>query len=197
VDSLQPENPETQPAETKPETSSLMKFLVDTLETLVLAVVVFVIINAVSARIRVDGPSMQPNLMSGQYVIVNKLAYRLGKPARGDVIMFYFPRNPLEEYIKRVVGLPGDKVTIENGVVYINGEVLDEPYLDQSPLYNGSWMVPEGHLFVLGDNRNDSSDSHNWGTVPLSYVIGKAVLVYWPPTDWGAVGHAAAANHAP
>lgn len=158
--------------------------LVDILETLALALILFYAINLTTARIRVDGQSMEPTLTSGQLVVVNRLAYRLGEPAIGDIVVFYFPRDPDQEYIKRLIGLPGDQVVIENGTVYVNGEALDEPYLAIHPSYTGTWTVPSGQVFVLGDNRNNSSDSHRWGTVPLDYIVGKALLIYWPPTDW-------------
>ncbi|OGO11614.1 MAG: signal peptidase I [Chloroflexi bacterium RBG_16_47_49] len=173
-----------------------MSFLVDILETLILSVVLFVSINMISARIRVDGDSMEPTLVSGEYVIVNRLSYRLGHPQRGDIIVFHFPRDPKEEYIKRVIGLPGDEVNVMNGLVYVNGQSLDENYLDVKMNYTGSWTVPTGQLFVLGDNRNNSSDSHDWGTVPMDYVVGKAVLVYWPPPAWGLIDHVTLANAA-
>ncbi len=176
----------TQP---KQKRSGFFRFLVDILETLILSLVLFVGINAVSARIRVDGASMEPTLVSGEYVIVSRLTYRLGNPQRGDIIVFHFPRDPKEEYIKRVIGLPGDEVQVKNGKVYINGQLLVESYLSVKMDYTGAWQVPQGQLFVLGDNRNNSSDSHDWGTVPMDYVVGKAILVYWPPFDWGLVGH--------
>lgn len=169
--------------------SNVRRFLVDILETLVLSVLLFAAINAVSARIRVDGYSMEPNMHSGEFVIVNKLAYKFGSPQIGDVIVFHFPRDPKQEYIKRVMGLPGDQVVISNKQVKINGRVLDEPYIAAQPVYQGSWTVTDDSLFVLGDNRNNSSDSHNWGLVPLSSVVGKALFVYWPPTEWGLVEH--------
>lgn len=174
--------------------SGVFRFLVDVLETLVLSVVLFVGINSVSARIRVDGESMVPTLVSGEYVIVSRLSYRIGAPQRGDIIVFHFPRDPKEEYIKRVIGLPGDEVQVMKGQVYINGQLLNESYLDVKMNYTGTWSVPTGQLFVLGDNRNNSSDSHDWGTVPMDYVVGKAILVYWPPVDWGLVGHVALAT---
>ncbi len=180
----------------KPKRSGFFRFLVDVLETLVLSVVLFVGINAVSARIRVDGESMVPTLVSGEYVIVSRLSYRLGTPQRGDIIVFHFPRDPKEEYIKRVIGLPGDTVEVKSGQVYINGQLLEENYLDVRINYTGSWRVPADQLFVLGDNRNNSSDSHDWGTVPMNYVVGKAILVYWPPLDWGLVGHVSLATAA-
>lgn len=172
--------------------SSARRFLIDVVETLILSVLLFAAINAVSARIRVDGYSMEPNLHSGEFVIVNKLAYKFGSPQIGDVIVFHFPRDTKQEYIKRVIGLPGDKVVISNKQVMVNGQVLDEPYIAAQPIYQGNWIVPEDSLFVLGDNRNNSSDSHNWGMVPLSNLVGKAFFIYWPPTEWGLVEHAEA-----
>jgi signal peptidase I len=187
-------NPEL--AQSKGKRSGFLSFLVDILETLILSLVLFVSINVISARIRVDGDSMVPTLLSGEYVVVNRLSYKLGNPQQGDIIVFHFPRDPKEEYIKRIIGLPGDDVEILNGSVYINGQPLDENYLDMTMNYTGKWRVPEGQLFVLGDNRNNSSDSHDWGTVPMDYVVGKAVLVYWPPPDWGLLDHVSLANAA-
>jgi signal peptidase I len=186
-----------QPAESSPNNPGIGRFIIDILETLVLSVLLFLAINAISARIRVDGFSMEPTLHSGQFVIVNKMAYRLGEPERGDVIVFRYPYDPQQEYIKRVIGLPGDHVVIENGMVYVNGQVLNEPYIAAAPIYQNNVTVPELSLFVLGDNRNNSSDSHNWGTVPMEYVIGKALLVYWPPTDWGLIPQSSSVIAAP
>jgi signal peptidase I len=170
--------------------------IVDILETLVLAIVFFLGINLISARILVDGASMEPTLVTGERVIVNRLSYKFGTPQQGDIIVFHYPRNPSEEYIKRVVGLPGDTVQVKNGSVYVNGLLLNESYLDVKTNYTGTWQVPDGQLFVLGDNRNNSSDSHDWGTVPMDYVVGKAILVYWPPADWGLIEHVPVANAA-
>ena len=183
-------------AQSKGKRSGFLSFLVDILETLVLSVVLFVGINIISARIRVDGDSMIPTLVSGEYVAVNRLSYQLGSPQRGDIIVFHFPRNPKEEYIKRVVGLPGDVVEVMNGSVYVNGQPLAENYLNVKMNYTGKWEVPADQLFVLGDNRNNSSDSHDWGTVPMDYVVGTAVLVYWPPPAWGLIDHVPLANAA-
>jgi signal peptidase I len=183
-----------EPAEPPRSGSGLLSFIVDVLETLILSLVLFVGINAISARIRVDGASMEPTLHTGEFVIVNKLAYKFTAPKQGDIIVFHFPRDPQEEYIKRVIGLPGDQISIQGGQVYVNGQPLDEPYISAKPAYPGNWVVPEGQLFVLGDNRNNSSDSHNWGTVPMDYVVGKAVFVYWPPESWGQIQHIPAAR---
>jgi len=161
------------------------RVILDFLETILLALFLFLAINSVSARIRIESISMQPTLYADNFVIVSKLAYKLGIPHRGDIIVFRYPPDPEREpYIKRVIGLSGDNVEVSNGVVHVNGIPLDEPYIYDQPNYNGSWMVPENSLFVLGDNRNRSSDSHSWGMVPLENVIGKALVVYWPPENW-------------
>jgi signal peptidase I len=186
--------PDTPPKERKP---GFLRFILDVLETLVLSVLLFAGINAISARIRVDGYSMEPTLHSGEFVIVNKLAYRVGSPQIGDVIVFHFPRDIEQEYIKRVIGLPGDNVVVSGGKVYVNDQPLEEPYIAAPPAYEKSWSIPKDNLFVLGDNRNNSSDSHNWGTVPMEYVVGKAELVYWPPQEWAFIDHISTANAAP
>lgn len=182
---------EEAPARSDPskDYQSLKRFFIDLLETIVLAVVLFFAINAVSARVRVDGFSMVPTLQDGEYVLVNRLAYRANLPERGDIIVFVSPQTPNLDLIKRVIGLPGDTVSISGGMVRVNGQVLDEPYIAAAPVYNGEWNVPEGRLFVLGDNRNDSSDSHAWGLLPLENVIGKAILIYWPIPDWNLIDH--------
>lgn len=168
----------------------------DILETLILAVVLYFGINAISARVRVDGFSMNPSLENGEYILVNKLAYRLGEPTRGDIVVFSFPLDPEQDLIKRVIGLPGETVTIEAGQVSVNGELLEEPYIAASPLYNGTWAVTDGQLFVLGDNRNESKDSHEWGLLPMENIIGKAVLIYWPPPKWEMIDHVEPASAA-
>jgi len=116
----------------------------------------------------------------GELLLVNKLAYRLGEPHTGDVIVFHYPGNPAEDYIKRLIGLPGDEIKVEGGLVYVNGQPLEEPYISAPPSYRGVWEIPEDSFFVLGDNRNQSSDSHSWGFVPKENIVGKALIVYWP-----------------
>jgi signal peptidase I len=180
----------------QPRKSGFLRFIKDVLETLILSVILFVGVNVISARIRVDGASMEPTLATGEYVIVNRLSYRLGTPQIGDIIVFHPPLNPQEEYIKRVIGLPGDEVEVRNGTVYVNGQPLNETYLNTKTNYPGAWRVPAGQLFVLGDNRNNSSDSHQWGTVAMDSVVGKALLVYWPPPDWELIAHVPLANAA-
>jgi signal peptidase I len=166
------------------------RFVLDIVETLALAGIMFFGINTVSARVRVDGFSMIPTLKDGEFVLVSKVNYQFSNVERGDIIVFHFPMDPGQELIKRVIGLPGDTVTVQNKQVSVNGQVLDEPYIAASPAYSGQWTVPAGQLFVLGDNRNDSSDSHSWGFLPFEKVVGKAVVIYWPPPLWEVIRHA-------
>jgi signal peptidase I len=173
----------------EPERVNWKRFTLDIIETLVLAVVLFLGINAISARVRVDGFSMRPSLEDGEFVLVSKLNYRFGAVERGDIIVFHYPLNPDQELIKRVIGLPGDYVVVRDGLVSVNGQKLDEPYIAAAPLYAGEWSVPEQQFFVLGDNRNDSSDSHSWGFLPSENVVGKAVVIYWPPALWDVIQH--------
>ncbi len=175
----------------------LLHFFVDLLETVFLSLLLFLVINAISARIRVDGYSMEPTLLDGEYVLVNKLSYWLGEPKRGDIVVFHFPRQPEEEYIKRIIGLPSDHVLIRGGTVYVNNVPLSETYIKAPPNYVGDFTVPEDSLFVLGDNRNNSSDSHNWGWLPVENIVGEAVLVYWPPRSWGLLQQPASVLAAP
>ena len=169
--------------------ANFRQFMLDLIETLLLAIILYFGINALSARVRVDGFSMNPTLQDGEYVLVSKVSYQLGVPQRGDIIVFKFPGPSEQDLIKRIVGLPGDIVEVRDGQVYVNGSGLEEPYINARPLYNGIWQVPEGELFVLGDNRNDSSDSHSWGMLPQANVIGKAILIYWPPPEWNMINH--------
>jgi len=180
-------SPEPTPA--KPPKTFPLRMVWDVVETLLLALALFVAINLLTARIRVDGSSMEPNFYKDEYVIVNRLAYQWAKPRQGEVIVFRYPKNPSQDLIKRVIGLPGDEVHILNSQVFVNGKLLDEPYIADVPRYFGTWRVPQDTLFVLGDNRNASYDSKDWGYVPLKNVIGKAWIVYWPPTSWGVVRH--------
>jgi signal peptidase I len=152
----------------------------DLFETILMAVVLFLLLNAATSRVRVYNISMQPTLHEGNLLVVNKLAYKLGEPKRGDIIVFHYQGTVTEDYIKRVIGLPGDTVDIGNGIVRVNGQVITEPYISELPGYTGTWKVPEEELFVLGDNRNHSSDSHDWGFVEQEWVVGKAIIVYWP-----------------
>ncbi|MDY6867633.1 MAG: signal peptidase I [Chloroflexota bacterium] len=168
----------------KTKRSSCIGFVVDTAETILLAIILFLAINALSARVRVENVSMKPTLEPGQFLLVNRVSYKLGRPHIGDIVVFHAPGVSDQDYIKRVIGLPGDEIRVENGTVYINNRPLYEPYISEQPNYTGSWMVPEGEYFVLGDNRNNSSDSHLWGFVPEEDIVGRALLIYWPFNDF-------------
>ncbi len=136
------------------------------------------------------GFSMRPTLEDGEFVLVSRMSYKFSEYERGDIVVFHFPLDPKEELIKRVIGLPGDHVRVEGGQVFLNGQLLEETYIAEAPRYSGEWVVTEGFLFVLGDNRNNSNDSKDWGLLPQENVVGKAVLIYWPPPMWGALDHA-------
>ncbi len=187
----------TIPSAPSVEKTNWRQFALDLIETLFLAVALYLGINAISARVRVDGFSMNPTLQDGEYVLVSKVTYRLGQPQHGDIIVFKYPGEPPQDLIKRIIGLPGDSVQVNGSNVYVNGQPLAEPYIAAAPMYQGQWQVPEGFLFVLGDNRNDSSDSHSWGLLPRENVIGKALLIYWPPPEWNIISHYEIAVAAP
>lgn len=177
---------ETPPAA---ESSNVKSLLREILETLLLTAAIYLLVNFTVGRFRIDGDSMEPSMHNGQYVLVSKLSYRFGEPRRGDVIVFRFPNNPDRDFIKRIIGLPGDRVEIVDGTVRVNGVEIAEPYISAAPTYEGDWVVEASKFFVLGDNRNYSSDSHAWGLLDRSAIIGKAWFVYWPPKSWGPVPH--------
>jgi signal peptidase I len=160
------------------------------IETVVLTLVIFLLVRTVVQNFRVEGMSMEPNFHDGQFLLVNKLAYRLGEAQRGDVVVFRYPLDPSRDFIKRVIGLPGETVEIRNGQVMINSQPISDLATVNSATYNlAPTTLGPDELFVLGDNRPNSSDSHSWGTLPQDHVIGKVVLSYWPPSDWGLVRH--------
>ncbi len=183
--------PSTPPDATEPKPSlwdTIRPLLRETVETLILTAIIFVLIRSVAQNFRIEGYSMEPNFHDGQYLIVNKISYHLHDLERGDVIVFQYPRAPKRDFIKRVIGLPGEKVEIRRGTVYVNDEQMKEPYDPNPGTYSwGPQTVPEGEYFVLGDNRNNSSDSHTWGMLPRGNVVGKAWGIYWPPSTWGLV----------
>jgi signal peptidase I len=158
-------------------------------ETLVLTFAIFLLIRIPFQNFRIEGYSMEPTLHSGQYLIVNKALYRwISAPKRGDIIVLEPPRDRDRDYIKRVIGLPGELVEVKQGRVYINGKPLAEDYLTRLGSYTTQPVTlgPEEY-YVLGDNRDNSNDSHSWGPLPRSNIVGKAWISYWPPKDWGLV----------
>ncbi|MFN8450544.1 MAG: signal peptidase I [Anaerolineae bacterium] len=160
-------------------------------ETILLIVVIYTLVNLASARFIVDGPSMQPNFETGQFVLVSRVNYLVSEPQRGDVVVFKYPGNPQEDYIKRVIGTPGDTVEIRDTLVYVNGVQLDEPYINEpcmpSRCPDNVWELGADEFFVMGDNRNHSSDSRAFGPVKRELIIGEALIRYWPPQDWGII----------
>ena len=156
--------------------------------TAVLALVVFFGLRFTIDTVIILGISMEPSFYSGQRVLVSKVTYRMHQPERGDVIIFE-PSNGIEEdLIKRIIARPGDTVEIKDGAVYLNDTRLNEPYIKSPPSYHlAKQEIPAGNYFVLGDNRNRSSDSHNGWVVPRQNIIGKAWLSIWPPPKWGLV----------
>jgi signal peptidase I len=157
-------------------------------ETAVLTILIFLAIRVVVQNFRIEGQSMEPTLHAGQYLIVNKAVYWLHPPERGDIIVFEYPKSPDRDFIKRVIGLPGEEVEIRDGAVYINGKRLYEPYIRAPSRRSfGPRVVGPDEYFVRGDNRPNSSDSRTWGMLPRKYIIGKAWLSYWPPETWGFV----------
>lgn len=168
----------------------MIVFLRELIETALVVLVVLALVNTTTARFRIEGSSMEPSLHDGEYVLISKVSYWFGQPRRGDVVVFRFPHDPSRDFIKRVIGLPGETVAIRDGKVFINGRPLQEPYI-RGPIaytYGPVTLGPEEY-FVLGDNRNASNDSHNWGMLPRSAIIGKAWLIYWPPQRWGVIAN--------
>ena len=174
--------------ETRSRARSVLRELVETVFLTLL--VYFLVRHFLFENYRVVGNSMLPTLENDQYLAVDKLSYRLHEPQRGDIVVFRDPRSSDRKLIKRLIGLPGESVEIKEGRVYINGQLLGEPYVAGPGYYSSSSTpIPAGHYYVLGDNRNNSSDSHSWGTLSSSLIVGKAWLAYWPPALWGMIPH--------
>jgi signal peptidase I len=152
------------------------------LAVVLIAVGVFLLLRVTVQSFVVVGSSMEPNFEDGQRLLVNKVVYDLRQPQRGEVIVFHPPTGKSVDFIKRIIALPGDTVEIKDGAVYINDSALDEPYIKAAPSYTmAKEKIPDGEYFVLGDNRNNSNDSHSWGPLPEQNIIGKAWLSIWPP----------------
>lgn len=176
-------------------------------QTILLALALFFLIRTVIQNFRIDGISMEPNFHNGQFLIVNRFAYCpglhfeirsldiklsktwcVGQPKRGDVIVFEYPLDTSRDFIKRVIALPGETVEVRGDKVIVDGKVLPEPFGPNPGSRNFAPIkVPPDTVFVMGDNRNNSSDSRSWGPLPQSDIVGKAVLSYWPPQLWAVV----------
>jgi signal peptidase I len=161
----------------------------DVVGTIVPAVLIALLIHVFLAQAtRVYGQSMQPGLHTNERLVVEKLSYRLHGPRRGDVVVLHDPSGGSELLIKRVIGLAGERVTVADGRVFIDGVALEEPYLNQETQGSGrSWLVPPLQVFVMGDNRQASRDSRSFGTVPRDQIIGRALFRYWPLDQIGVL----------
>ena len=171
-------------------------FFLDILEVVVFAIAIFLFIYLLVLQPhKIKGDSMQPNYPDGEFLLTDKLSYRFGEPQRGDVIVFEAPGVQGEEYIKRIIGLPGERVQVKGGKVYVNGKMLEESYLKSTLVTsNGAFskegkedLVPTDHYYVLGDNRPASSESRAWGFIDKSKINGKSWLIYWPPEKMGFI----------
>ncbi len=159
----------------------------EVIETAVLTLLMFLVIHSAVQNFNVDGHSMEPTLHDQELILVDKWTYLFHAPTRGDVIVFVAPPAPSQDYVKRIIGVPGDVITISNGAPMVNGITLKEYYVQPANMGAtpgdtaiNKMIVPPGDFFVLGDNRMGSSDSRTWGLLPRKNIIGRAALVYWP-----------------
>lgn len=168
-------------------------FARELVETLILIVAIYALVNLASVRFFIDGPSMQPNFFANQFLLVSRLAYMFGQPERGDIVVFNAPGSAPNDppLIKRAIGLPGDTVTIKDDQVYINGTQLNETYTKEacipSRCPDKEWKLGSNEYFFMGDNRNNSRDSRVFGPVTGDRIVGEAIIRYWPPSDAGIV----------
>lgn len=166
----------------------MQAFFRQVLVTVLFAVAIFFALQTTIQTSIVVGRSMEPSFYQGQRLLINKAVYHLDQPERGDVIIFHPPNSSGADYIKRIIALPDETVEIKMGTVYVNGSPLNEPYIKNSPDYTLQQLdVMDGEYFVLGDNRNNSNDSHNGWTVPRENIVGKAWISIWPPGTWGLI----------
>ncbi|MBM7854369.1 signal peptidase I [Desulfohalotomaculum tongense] len=161
------------------------------IESVVIAVVLAVVIRMfIVEPFYIPSGSMEPTLMINDRIIVSKISYYFDEPKRGDIVVFKYPRDPSRNFVKRLIGEPGDTVELRDSKLYINGKLVPEDYLPAGIRYGnyGPVKVPAGHYLMLGDNRNNSEDSRYWGFLPENLIIGKAVLIYWPVNRLGLAG---------
>lgn len=165
---------------------SVWRFLREIAWVTVFVLVLYLVVNVAIPRFVVEGHSMEPNLHSSEYVMVSRVHYLLEDPQRGDVVVFHLDAE--NDLIKRIVALPGEKVVMKDGRIAIDGVLLDEPYVMElchlATCRHREWLLAEDEYFVLGDNRNHSHDSHDFGPIQREQIVGKAWVRYWPPESW-------------
>lgn len=200
--------PAVQPKAAPTAAASGLALVWEVAQVVILALLMVMVIRNFGQNYRIDGISMEPNFHNGQFLLVNRFAYCPGihleipivnvklwektwcvrQPRRGDVVIFEYPRDISRDFIKRVVGLPGETVEVIGGQVYINGQLMPEPFGPNPGSYDAPPItVGPDEVYVMGDNRNNSSDSHIWGTLPQKLILGKALASYWPPQLWSVV----------
>lgn len=185
--------------EQEPYTGKPPETAYETLRTIVLVLLAaFLVRSFIAQPFVVQGRSMEPTFHHQDYLVVDKVNYRLNPPQRGDIVVFKAPEDPSQNYIKRIVGLPGETVTIENNSISINGTAIDEPYISEllpQAASLGSFFLEQplgaDEYFVLGDNRDHSSDSRRWGPLPERNIIGRALITVFPAKDFGVINHPA------
>ncbi|NDJ74884.1 MAG: signal peptidase I [Chloroflexi bacterium] len=198
----QPTHDDIQSNVPQPSIHKGQSFVREFIETVLLIVAIYTFVNLATARFVVDGESMEPNFHTDQFIIVSRLSYILGEPDRGDVVVFHYPEDPSRDFIKRVIGLPGETVTLFQGQIYIDGRLLEEPYIDPARAYRSTlcserenrfkqcdWELGDDQYFVLGDNRRSSKDSEDFGPVDREYIVGRAFVRYWPLEDLSLISH--------
>jgi signal peptidase I len=180
--------PTIAPSKTKGALITTIAWLRDLMLSVLIAILIILFLYR---PVKVEGTSMMPNLLDQERLFINQYSYKFGGDIhRGDTVVFWFPQDTTKSFIKRVIGIPGDTVSVDDGTVIVNGKPLMEAYIP--PEYrDGTSMIPEripqGFYFVLGDHRSSSYDSRMWGLVPKSYIYGKAVFVFWPLQHLGTI----------
>jgi len=160
----------------------------EALDVLILVGAIYTLVNLATVRFRVQGASMQPGFQDRQFLIVSRLSYLLGQPERGDIIVFHNPSTLAEDYIKRIIALPGDTVEIRDSLVYVNGAPIDEPYLNEvCDCSDQRRELGPNEYWVMGDNRNHSRDSREFGPILREHIVGEVLIRYWPPAAWGII----------
>jgi signal peptidase I len=173
---------------TKSKRTGFKSLVFDFLETILLTIIIYAVLSTFIGRYKVLSVSMEPNLYEGQYLLISKQTHKIWPLKRGDIVVFHYPRNPEKNYIKRLIGLPGEKIEFRSGQLYINDELTPEPWLwEQARGSIEPRQLGEDEFFVMGDNRNNTSDSRSWGPLGRHQIIGRAVFRYWPLKAFGPI----------